>query len=222
MRLDILLVKKGYFSSRSRAKEAIKRGFVRVDGVTVTKPSADVEFDSKIEVLEEERPRGYWKLREIDEIFNLFSGDEVVLDLGSSAGGFLLYASEKAREVYGIEFSREFEEQLRELEKQRENVKVFIADAFTFDISMLPELDVILNDLTLPFSSSMLALKRFLPKLKVGGRILFVHKIGDRERADFVEFDVIKHMCSTDRREVYYLLQVKSRNYNYNYGAHYY
>ncbi len=209
MRLDLLLVKKGYFSSRSRAKEAIKRGFVRVDGVTVTKPSTDVGFDSKIEVLEEEKPRGYWKLREIDEIFNLFSGDEVVLDLGSSAGGFLLYASEKAREVYGIEFSKEFEEQLRELEKQRENVKVFIADAFTFDISMLPELDIILNDLTLPFSSSMLALKRFLPKLKAGGRILFVHKIGDRENADFVEFDVIKHMYSKDRREVYYLLQTK-------------
>ncbi|WP_456469703.1 SAM-dependent methyltransferase [Archaeoglobus sp.] len=209
MRLDLLLVKKGYFSSRSRAKEAIKRGFVRVDGVTVTKPSTDVGFDSKIEVLEEEKPRGYWKLREIDEIFNLFSGDEVVLDLGSSAGGFLLYASEKAREVYGIEFSKEFEEQLRELERQRKNVKVFIADAFTFDISMLPELDVILNDLTLPFSSSMLALKRFLPKLKAGGRILFVHKIGDRENADFVEFDVIKHMYSKDRREVYYLLQTK-------------
>ncbi|MBO8180348.1 MAG: TlyA family rRNA (cytidine-2'-O)-methyltransferase [Archaeoglobus sp.] len=207
MRLDVLLVKKGIFTSRSRAKEAIKRGFVLVDGKKVTKPSKEVDFESEIEVLQPERPRGYWKLKEIDEHFNLFSGKEVVLDLGSSAGGFLLYASEKAKMVYGIEYSREFEEQLREIERQRTNVKVFIADAFTFDLSLLPEIDIILNDLTLPFTASFHAMRRFLSKLKREGIVLFVHKEGDGERPDFGEMEVLDSFTSQDRKESYYLLR---------------
>jgi 23S rRNA (cytidine1920-2'-O)/16S rRNA (cytidine1409-2'-O)-methyltransferase len=217
MRLDVLLVRRGFFTSRSRAKEAIRRGFVLVNGNRVTKPSAFVDIDAKIDVLQPERPRGYWKLKEIDERFNLFSGNEVVLDLGSSAGGFLLYASERAKEVYGIEFSREFEEQLREIERRRQNVKVFIADAFTFDVSLLPELDVILHDLTLPFSSSFRAMRKFFPKLKNGGIVLFVHKEGDKERPDFQELEVIDSFSSSDRQETYYLLRHKfSTNHNHN------
>lgn len=208
MRLDVLLVKKGFFSSRSKAKEAVKRGFVKVGGSAVTKPSAEVDLYAEIEVTHPERPRGYWKLREIDEQFNLFSGSETVLDLGSSAGGFLLYAGERAKEVYGIEYSREFEKQLRAIERQKQNIRVFIADAFTFDIKVLPELDLILNDLTLPVSSSMQALRRFLPKLKADGRVLFVHKEGDREKPDFSGFKVLRYVQPKSRKESYYLLTV--------------
>ncbi len=206
MRLDVLLTKRGFFSSRQRAKECIRRGMVLVDGRIVTKPSKDVDVDAEIVVLAKDVPRGYWKLAEIDRRFGLFSGGEVVLDLGSSAGGFLLYASERASMVYGIEVSREFEEQLRKIESARNNVRVFIADAFEFDVGSLPTLDVILNDLTLPFSSSMKALSRFVPKLKRGGRILFVHKLGDREDARFEGFEVLDFFDSKDRKERYYLL----------------
>ncbi len=207
MRLDTLLVKRGFFSSRQRAKECIKRGLVKVDGRIVTKPSANVAYDAEIEVYGRDVPRGFWKLKEIDEKFGLFKGNETVLDLGSSAGGFLLYASEKARFVYGIEYSKEFEDQLKWIEMTRKNVKVFIADAFNFNVDLLPKLDIILNDLTLPFSSSMKALKRFLPKLKEDGKILFVHKIGDRENPEFKDFKVLSFFESKDRKEKYYLLR---------------
>lgn len=208
MRLDVLLVRKGFFSSRSKAKEAIRRGFVIVNGREVTKPSINVDFEAEIKILQPERPRGYWKLKEIDERFHLFSGKEVVLDLGSSAGGFLLYASERAKEVYGIEFSRMFEEQLRAIENMRPNVRVFIADAFTFNSALLPELDLILNDLTQPFSSSFLALRNFLPRLKRGGLVLFVHK--GSEEANFGELEVLDSFASQDRKEKYYLLRYNS------------
>lgn len=211
MRLDVLLVKRGYFKSRNRAKEAIRRGLVKVNGVVVTKPSADISFESSVEVMADDVPRGYWKLKKIDAVFKIFSGNEVVLDLGSSAGGFLLYTSEKAKEVYGIEFSKEFEEQLKEIADKRKNVKVFIADAFKFDTSKLPEFDVILNDLTLPFTSSMLVLKRFLPKLKATGFVLFVHKTGDGERGRFDELEVVNSIYSEDRKEAYYLLRPKNK-----------
>ena len=209
MRLDVLLVKRGFFSSRQRAKEYIKRGLVVVNGKKITKPSTDVDYDVQIEILEEpEKPKGYWKLKEIDEKLKIFKGDEIVLDLGSSAGGFLLYASERAKFVYGIEYSKEFEEDLRRIERLRSNVKVFIEDAFKFDISKLPELDLILNDLTLPFSSSIKALERFIPKLKKNGKILFVHKTGDMEIPNFEGFKVLSFLDSKDKKERYYLLSL--------------
>uniref|UniRef100_A0A7J2TJ72 Methyltransferase domain-containing protein n=1 Tax=Archaeoglobus fulgidus TaxID=2234 RepID=A0A7J2TJ72_ARCFL len=206
MRLDVLLVKLGYFKSRNRAKIAIKNGLVIVEGKVARKPSMEVDINARIEVLDD-KPAGYWKLKELDEKFKIFSGNEVVLDLGSSAGGFLLYASEKAKFVYGIEISREFEEELRAIESERKNVKVFIEDAFKFDIEKIEPVDLILNDLTLDFSSSIKALRRFLPKLKDQGRILFVVK--GNEEVDFSEFEVIFFEHSIKKREAYYLLGKK-------------
>ncbi len=206
MRLDKLLVLKGYFSTRQKAKEAIRRGLVTVNGRVVKKPSLDVGLDVEIAVLEEEKPRGYWKLKELDEEWEIIRVGDVVLDLGSSAGGFLLYASERAKRVYGIEFSREFEEELRRIERSKENVKVFIEDAFRFDLSNLEPLDVILSDLTLHPISALKATLRFLPLLKKGGRVLFVMKTGTfDERLEF-PLRVLKVKDSKDRRERYYLL----------------
>lgn len=205
MRLDVLLVKKGYFKSRNRAKIAIERGLVIVNGEVAKKASMEVSPEAEIVVLDD-KPAGYWKLKDLDEKFKIFEGNEVVLDLGSSAGGFLLYASEKAKFVYGIEFSKEFENVLREIEKENRNVKVFIDNVFSFDIEKIEPVDVILNDLTLDFASSMLALYRFLPKLKEGGRVLFVCKDC---KAEFEGFEILGFEVAKRKRESYYLLRPK-------------
>ncbi|RLI79209.1 TlyA family rRNA (cytidine-2'-O)-methyltransferase [Archaeoglobales archaeon] len=208
MRLDKLLVTKGYFTTRQKAKEAIKRGFVIVNGVRITKPSKEVDIDAKIVVVEREKPKGYWKLRELDEKWNFVKG--VVLDLGSSAGGFLIYASEKAEFVYGIEYSKEFEEELRSIERKAKNVRVFIEDAFKFDLSKIGNVDVILNDLTLDTESSLKALERFLSNLKDDGFVLFIQKIGKRfEKVDFsrIGLKIIKRERSDSKKEIYYLLE---------------
>lgn len=205
MRLDVLLVKKGYFRSRNRAKIAISQGLVIVNGEVAKKPSMEVDLDAEIVVLGD-KPAGYWKLKDLDEKFKIFEGNEVVLDLGSSAGGFLLYASEKAKFVYGIEISREFEEELRKIEEERKNVKVFMENVFNFDIEKIESVDVILNDLTLDFEISMLALKRFIPKLKKSGKILFVCKDC---KPDFQDFEVVAFETAKKKRESYYLLRPK-------------
>ncbi|HIP63636.1 MAG TPA: methyltransferase domain-containing protein [Archaeoglobus profundus] len=213
MRLDKLLVIKGYFSSRQKAKEAIKRGFVIVNGEVITKPSTEVDLSANIVVLTSEKPRGYWKLKELDEAWNFIKEGDKVLDLGSSAGGFLLYASEKVGEdgiVYGIEISREFESDLREIEKSRKNVKIFIEDVFKFDISKLEPLDVILNDLTLDPISSFKATLRFMPLLKKGARVLFVMKTGGNyQEPDFYGFEIVNVKDAEDRKERYILLERK-------------
>jgi 23S rRNA (cytidine1920-2'-O)/16S rRNA (cytidine1409-2'-O)-methyltransferase len=209
MRLDKLLVARGYFSTREKAKEAIRRGFVLVAGERITKPAKDVNPDASIEVLAEEKPRGYWKLAELDKEWGFVKGAGVVLDIGSSAGGFLLYASEYASEVYGIEVSGEFEKELRDIEAERDNVRVFIADAFIFDVSQLPEADLILHDLTLEAEASFKALKRFLPKLKRHGKVLFVAKTGlAQEEPDFAGegLKILKVKDAEEKQERYYLL----------------
>jgi len=211
MRLDLWLVKEGFFKTRNRAKIAIRMGLVKVNGQTITRPSAEIKEDALIEDLDD-RPSGYWKLKELDEKFRIFRGNETALDLGSSAGGFLLYASERAKFVYGIEFSNEFEDILKEIERERGNIRVFIDDAFKFDVERLESVDLILDDLTLPFSSSMIALKRFLPKLKPDGRILFVHKLGRKEERDanFEGFEILDFEKSRDKKEAYYFLRPKT------------
>jgi 23S rRNA (cytidine1920-2'-O)/16S rRNA (cytidine1409-2'-O)-methyltransferase len=179
MRLDEYLVSEGLVVSRNRAKRLIERGAVKVDGKTVTKPSQKIEYGSAITIEGEDMPGGYFKLKIIQEKSGIIHAGDAVLDIGSSAGGFLMYASGIAAHVVGIEFSREFEKPLAEVEKDYPNVKVIFDDAFTMDIAKLGgPYDVILNDMTVEPMVSIEVLKRFLPLLKEHGRILQVVKLG--------------------------------------------
>jgi 23S rRNA (cytidine1920-2'-O)/16S rRNA (cytidine1409-2'-O)-methyltransferase len=49
-RLDQLLVSLGHFASRSRARDAIARGTVSVNGKTATKPSQTVAGNAEIAI----------------------------------------------------------------------------------------------------------------------------------------------------------------------------
>ena len=50
IRLDQLLAERGLFASRSRARDAIARGTVAVDGVTAAKPGQMVDAGAAISV----------------------------------------------------------------------------------------------------------------------------------------------------------------------------
>ncbi|MDD3872876.1 MAG: S4 domain-containing protein [Methanosarcina sp.] len=180
MRLDAYLVDMGYFKSRGRAKSAILAGNVKVNGVTVTKVSRDVSTEDVIEVTEGlDQPQGYFKLKLIQEESGILKPGDRVLDLGSSAGGFLLFASEIAGHVKGIEFSRDFRSELGKIAYERENVEILFGDVFTIPLNILSEepVDVILSDMTLEPEDSIKALSRVLPLLKTGGKLLQVIKI---------------------------------------------
>jgi|Deesub1362A_J573_1020465.scaffolds.fasta_scaffold00200_21 23S rRNA (cytidine1920-2'-O)/16S rRNA (cytidine1409-2'-O)-methyltransferase len=210
MRLDLLLVKKGYFSSRNRAINAIRRGLVTVNGRTVRKPSEDVEFSAYIEIREEERPEGYWKLRELNEEWRFLKRGLKVLDLGSSAGGFLEYSSEFADLVVGIELSKEFKRELSSIER-KENVVVIFGDVFKINLNslrMYGKFDLLLNDLTLKPSDSYLAMKRFFPLIN-SGKALFVAKTGIDSTIPEIEFEIINRKVSENKREEYILLKIE-------------
>jgi 23S rRNA (cytidine1920-2'-O)/16S rRNA (cytidine1409-2'-O)-methyltransferase len=180
MRLDAYLVDMDYFKSRGRAKTAILDGNVKVNGITVTKVSRDVSTEDVIEVTEGlDQPQGYFKLKLIQEESGILKLGDNVLDLGSSAGGFLLFASEIAGHVKGIEFSKGFRSELGKIAYEKENVEVMFGDVFTIPLNLLSEepVDVILSDMTLEPEDSIKALSRVLPLLKPGGKLLQVIKI---------------------------------------------
>ena len=90
-RLDELLVERGLYSSRSRARDAIARGTVRIDGVLATKPAQNAPADSRIEVVDEGQKyvsRSALKLKHGLNFFGIDSKNLNCLDIGASTGGF--------------------------------------------------------------------------------------------------------------------------------------
>ncbi|MCZ7392907.1 MAG: S4 domain-containing protein [Candidatus Methanoperedens sp.] len=177
MRLDSYLVEIGNLGSRGRAKRAIIEGHVRVNERVITKPSYDVAYSDKIEIMENlDKPAGYWKLKGIQEKTGFIKKEDSVLDIGSSAGGFLLFASEVATHVHGIEFSREFRSELRRLAHEHPNITVEFGDVFTMPFES-GKFDVLLLDITASPLSSMKALENVLTSLKSKGLLLQVLKL---------------------------------------------
>jgi 23S rRNA (cytidine1920-2'-O)/16S rRNA (cytidine1409-2'-O)-methyltransferase len=89
-RADIVLVERGFFSSRSRAQAAIAAGLVSVGGVALKKASEEVAGDAPIEA-EAPHPwasRGGVKLAAALDAFALDPSGLVSLDVGASTGGF--------------------------------------------------------------------------------------------------------------------------------------
>lgn len=89
-RIDVLLVEKGLFASRAKAREAIEAGLVAVDGRTVAKPSETFVADAQISA---EAPypwvsRGGVKLAHALDEFSIDPAGLVCLDAGASTGGF--------------------------------------------------------------------------------------------------------------------------------------
>ncbi|NSZ62113.1 TlyA family RNA methyltransferase [Agrobacterium tumefaciens] len=90
-RLDQLLVSLGHFASRSRARDAIARGTVSVNGKTATKPSQTVAGNVKIAITDPAQAyvsRAALKLTAALDHFGLDPKGHECLDVGASTGGF--------------------------------------------------------------------------------------------------------------------------------------
>jgi 23S rRNA (cytidine1920-2'-O)/16S rRNA (cytidine1409-2'-O)-methyltransferase len=90
-RLDEMLVRRGLFATRSRARDAIQRGTVTVGGLPATKPGLAVAEDVAIAV--DDPARGYVSRAALKLIAGLdaFAVDPAgctALDIGASTGGF--------------------------------------------------------------------------------------------------------------------------------------
>ena len=105
-RLDKELVGRGLVSTRSQAESYIKLGYVTVNKKAVTKPGALVSESDEIKLIAKEQyvSRAGLKLASVTKILKLNFKDKVMLDVGSSTGGFTDYALQHgAKKVIAVE-----------------------------------------------------------------------------------------------------------------------
>ena len=105
-RLDHLLVQKGLVSTRSQAESWIKLGRVSVDRKVITKPGFFAREDAEVVLKAAERyvSRAGLKLASVARSLGVPFTDTIVLDVGSSTGGFTDFALQHgAKKVYAVD-----------------------------------------------------------------------------------------------------------------------
>jgi 23S rRNA (cytidine1920-2'-O)/16S rRNA (cytidine1409-2'-O)-methyltransferase len=109
-RADILLVERGLFESRARARAAIEAGLVIANDKPVVKPSETIAADATLQA-QPAHPfvsRGGVKLAGALETYLIEIEDHVCLDVGASTGGFTeVLLANGAAIVFAVDVGRE-------------------------------------------------------------------------------------------------------------------
>jgi 23S rRNA (cytidine1920-2'-O)/16S rRNA (cytidine1409-2'-O)-methyltransferase len=157
-RLDIALAERGLVASRSQAESYIKLGKVRVNGKILNKSSILVSGDDKLKVEQDEQyvSRAALKLASVAAGFKLDFKDKLVLDAGSSTGGFTDYALRRgAKAVIAVDVgTQQLHPSLRTDKRVELHEKTDIRD---FRPSVSP--DIVVIDL------SFISLRQVLPHI---------------------------------------------------------
>lgn len=109
-RLDEVMAARQLVQSRSQAKSYIRLGQVTVNGRPAAKPGQLVDAAADIKVLAEEQyvSRAALKLASVAQALKLDFRDKIVLDVGSSTGGFTQYALKHgAKQVIAVEAGKD-------------------------------------------------------------------------------------------------------------------
>lgn len=106
-RLDILLLEKGYFDSREKAKAVIMSGVVYVNNQKADKAGAQFDENSAVEVRSNAMKyvsRGGYKLEKAMEVFPIDLDGKTAMDIGASTGGFTdCMLQNGAKKVYAVD-----------------------------------------------------------------------------------------------------------------------
>lgn len=106
-RLDVLLVNRGLFESREKAKTAIMAGQIFMGTVCVDKAGTKVPIDADLSVKGNTLPyvsRGGLKLEKALQLYPIDLTDAVMVDIGASTGGFTDCALQNgAAKVFAID-----------------------------------------------------------------------------------------------------------------------
>jgi len=105
-RLDQLVHMRGLVPSRSQAESWIRLGKVTVNGKVITKPGHPVDETAAIELTADEQyvSRAGLKLASVAQTLKLDFKGKVMLDVGSSTGGFTDFAlRNSARKVIAVD-----------------------------------------------------------------------------------------------------------------------
>lgn len=155
-----LVIARGY--DKDEAERFIRSGKVLINSEAVIVPSIKVKEDSSVVIkeLKEWVSRGAYKLLKAIDAFNLDFQDKVVIDIGSSTGGFTQVALKHgAKKVYSVDvgtnqldFSLRQDPRVTVMEKT--NLKTLTKDMFN------EEIDIVVTDV------SFISLKRVFDVLE--------------------------------------------------------
>ncbi|SFE31276.1 TlyA family RNA methyltransferase [Alteribacillus iranensis] len=106
-RVDILLVEQGFFETREQAKRSIMAGQVYMEEERVDKPGTKIDRTASLQVKGKKMPyvsRGGLKLEKALRVFHFHVEGKIVLDIGSSTGGFTDCSLQHgARRVFAVD-----------------------------------------------------------------------------------------------------------------------
>ena len=159
-RIDLLLVEQGFFDSREKAKRAIMAGIVHNDHEIIDKPGTKVPVDMELFVKGSVMPyvsRGGLKLEKALKYFDITMTDRVMVDIGSSTGGFTDCALQnKAKRVYSVDVGTnqlvwKLRNDSRVVVKEKTNFRHATTDLFEYELPNIATIDVSFISLKLIF-----------------------------------------------------------------------
>ncbi len=175
-RIDNILVEKGYFETRQKAKYAIEGKCVYVNGILVEKPGKAFEKECTVEIKGEILPfvsRGGLKLDKAIKKFKISLQNKVCMDIGASTGGFTdCMIQNGASLVYGVDVGHN---QLAEkLKNDKRVVNLEGINIKEIDVEKFEKVDFIATDVS--FISLTNVLDKAYKLLKDNGEMVILIK----------------------------------------------
>jgi 23S rRNA (cytidine1920-2'-O)/16S rRNA (cytidine1409-2'-O)-methyltransferase len=196
MRLDILMTEKKIVKSRKVAHDLIKSGKVSINGEIILKPAKDILDNAEIIISEQPKyvGRGGLKLEKALVEFKINPTNLIILDVGSSTGGFTDCLIQRgAKKIYAVDVGTD------QLDAKLKNNPQIISLEKTDirNIQNLPEKpDLAVIDVS--FISLVLILKKVSDLLKAKAKIIalikpqFETKKEDKNKSGIVKNDEIR------------------------------
>lgn len=187
MRLDEYLYKKGYFDSRTKAKQSIERGEISVNGVVTEKSSFFVNENSTLDIqkkcVKEFVSLGGYKLDKALLDFGINVENKVCADIGASTGGFShCLIQNGAKKIYAVDLNDEL---LHDSLRNNKKIISIIKNAKNLTrLDFNESLDFLCADLS--FISATMVLPVFYTILDSGTDIVLLIKpqfeLGERKK----------------------------------------
>ena len=178
-RLDLILVEKGFFETREKAKREIMVGNVSVNDKVETKAGTNFRDDDKLQIKVKDKlkyvSRGGLKLEKALQHWEIDLNGKRVLDIGASTGGFTDCALQNGAEyVYGVDVgTNQLDWRLRQDTRVKSLEETHIKD-LTLDQLDGKKVDFIVIDV------SFISLTKVIPYLErfiaEGSRVLMLIK----------------------------------------------
>ena len=163
-RVDVLLVERGLAETREKAKRAVMAGIVYSNDLRMDKAGEKIAVDAPLTIKGQVMPyvsRGGYKLEKAMETFAISVKDKLMIDIGSSTGGFTDCALQNgAKRSYAVDvgynqLAWKLRQDPRVIVMERTNFRHSVPEDFTEGLPEFATIDV-----------SFISLKLILPALK--------------------------------------------------------